>query len=866
GEWGLNMRLADADGFLMAMTIGALPQDKYGLVYDMGVNIGKQCKSLGININFAPDADININADNPVINMRSFGENKYKVAELAMQYFSGMQSQGVMGVVKHFPGHGDTYVDSHKATPVIKHDKKFIDTLDSYPFAYAIDKGVWGVMMGHLSVDALTKDTMVPASVNKDIIQGYLIDRLGFEGLVFTDAMNMKGLTLKYGHGQAEVMAILAGVDVILMPDNIDTAICAVMQAVSEGKIPHKLIKEKCRKILNWKYDMGLITETPSYSVPPQELRIQADSLNKAISQSAVVSVYKTDTAIQTDRNTDTAYFIAIGNTSYDTLLQYVGKHRSVVLHRLTSDMKPKTSDSILNMLSGKKNVYTLVSGGRFAKSTSYYGVADRTFNFLQSINTKIDKDNNTLVLFTNAYFLKYIDSSYNFKDILVAYENNPYMQRAVASVLNGEIKPVGSLSVTARKEHVAVEKEPTPVQDSIDAALTAMGVRIDVLKQLDSIANEGIKQKAYPGCQVLIAKDGNIIMDKSFGYCTYDSLKEVNANTIYDIASLTKVMATTLAVMKLYEQGKIDLDGQIRKYVPEYKHCKFGRLTVKELLSHYSTLPATYPFWTKTLQDGKLSNDLYDYNVRMDENYVPVTDSLFIKKQFVKEMKQMLKDVKLKDQQYTYSDLNFLLLQYMVESISQKSLDAFMNEEFYAKMHLVNTSFNPLDNGFDKSDIAPEENDTVFRRQLIHGTVHDPMASLCGGVCGNAGLFSNAEDLYKICQMLLNKGELNGVRYLQSSTVDAFNRRYFKDKNIRRALGFDKPFISSPSAHCSKYASQLSYGHSGFTGTYLWIEPANNTVFIFLSNRVYPNASPNRLAQMNIRTDINDLIYKLFK
>ena len=225
-----------------------------------------------------------------------------------------------------------------------------------------------------------------------------------------------------------------------------------------------------------------------------------------------------------------------------------------------------------------------------------------------------------------------------------------------------------------------------------------------------------------------------------------------------------------------------------------------------------------------------------------------------------------MLKDVKLKDQQYTYSDLNFLLLQYMVESISQKSLDAFMNEEFYAKMHLVNTSFNPLDNGFDKSDIAPEENDTVFRRQLIHGTVHDPMASLCGGVCGNAGLFSNAEDLYKICQMLLNKGELNGVRYLQSSTVDAFNRRYFKDKNIRRALGFDKPFISSPSAHCSKYASQLSYGHSGFTGTYLWIEPANNTVFIFLSNRVYPNASPNRLAQMNIRTDINDLIYKLFK
>ena len=865
-EYGLGMRMTDGTVIPMAMTMGALPENEYYLVNEIAKNEARQCKSLGININFAPDADININPDNPVINMRSFGQDKTKVAHLAKEYFSGLQSLNVMATVKHFPGHGDTKTDSHKATPVITHDKNFIDSLDSYPFRYAVDNKVWGVMAGHLEIASLTKNPNIPSSVNEDIINGYLNDDLGFEGLVFTDAMNMKGLTDRYGKGEAEVLAVLAGVDIILMPENTDTAISAVIRAVNEGRIPRKLIKEKCRKILLWKYDMGLFDNNCEFKVPDSKITDQSDTLSYKIYRSAVTSVMKNSDATGLEAYNDTVVLLAVGPTQYNTLVNGLNEKIPVVFKRITAEMKAKECDSVLASLPKDKRIYTLVAGGKFAKSSSYYGVPTGTFPVLKKICNAVE-NNNYMVLFGNAYLLKYIDTAFRFDDILVAYENNTLSQRAVAHVLLDNQIPRGVLPVTARKEHVIIEQQPEETANESGYELFAdQGVDTNVLKSIDSIAQEGIKQHAYPGCQILIAKDNKIIFDKNYGYHTYDSLIPVADNTVYDIASLTKVMATTLAVMKLTQTGKIHLDDPIKKYVPEYKHVKFGKLTVRELLSHYTTLPATYLFWTKTLKDGKLDMDVYDYNVRMDENYIPVTDSLFIKKSHLATMRKQLKDVKLKDQQYTYSDLNFLLLQYMVENVSGKSLDKYMEDEFYNKMGLHNTCFNPLDKGVSKENIAPTEYDTVFRHQLIHGTVHDPMASLHGGVCGNAGVFSDAHDIYKICSMLLNNGEFDGVRYLDSTTIAMFNHRWYQDKNIRRALGFDKPFISSVSTHCSKYAPQSSYGHSGFTGTYFWVDPDNKTVFIFLSNRVQPYATPNKLASMNIRTDINDLIYKLFK
>ena len=837
GEWGLNMRLAETESFPVSMTLGALPKNKYHLVKEMGEVIAKQCKSLGININFAPVVDININPDNPVINMRSFGQDKYKVSLLAREYVKGLQEEGVMAVAKHFPGHGDTKTDSHKATPLISHGKAFIDSVDSYPFRYNINKGVWGIMAGHLQVDALSSDTLKPASVNEDIINGYLINELGFGGLVFTDAMNMKGLTSRYGNGEAEVLSVLAGADIILMPENTEKSVAAILSAVEQGRIKKELIEEKCRKILCWKYDMGLFKERGKYSLPDKETGEKISELNTLIAQNTVTLIGNQDKVFPLKETKDSIALILVGNAGFDDLTSSLKKKYPVKTIRISSKMKDKEVDTLIASLDKNRQILTAIGGARFSASNAKYGIPEISIKLLEKIEKKTG-DNNIVLLFANPYVFKLIDSAYKCKAFVLAYENNSYTQKAVAEFLKGKIKAKGSLPVEVKRTHLNANDTASSTVSEEEKFYMDNGISLDIVRKIDSIASKGISSGAYPGCQILIAKDGKIMYDKSFGYYTYDNTKEVNNSTMYDIASLTKVMGTTIAVMKLCEEKKLNLNSKISEYIPELKKSGAGELSLKELLSHYTTLPATYPFHKKKLKGKDIHTAI------------------------LKEMK----NVPLKKQKYVYSDLNFLLLQYAVENVSQQSLDEYLQKEFFTPMNLQNTSFNPLMNGVNRENIAPTENDTITRKELIWGEVHDPLAYLNGGVCGNAGMFSTAEDLFRICQMLLNKGEFEGKRYLKESTIECFNKRYFENLGIRRALGFDKPFIKDVSSHCSKFASQESFGHSGFTGTYLWIEPKNNTVFIFLSNRVHPYASPNKLAQMNIRTDINDLVYKMFK
>ncbi len=839
GEWGLNMRLSEIETFPLNMTLGALPKNKYHLVKDMACVIAKQCKSLGININFAPVVDININPDNPVINMRSFGQDKYKVSILSSKYVEGLQENGIMAVVKHFPGHGDTETDSHKATPIIKHDKYFIDSVDVYPFRYNINKGAWATMVGHLQVPALSKDSLKVATINKDIVKGYLQEDLGFEGLVFTDAMNMKGLTNLYADGEAEVLAILAGVDILLMPENTDKAIEAIMTAIEEGRIPKKIVEQKCKKILSWKYDMGLVNNRGEYSPIDSNLHKKISELNEQITENTITllngkgQIEKKNNFSFTDK--DTVSLVLLGNADFEVLISNLTTDIPAKIYRIHSKMKDKEVDSIIFAIDSTKTIVTALDGTRFSNSKSKYGIPDISIEVLNKLEKRC-KDN-ILLMFCNPYTLKLIDSSFECKAFVIAYENNKYTQKAVAKFLKGETKAKGSLPVSVKRTHI-IENEG---QENNSISLEEKfymdnNINLSTISKIDSIAQKGITEKAYPGCQVLIARDGKIIYDKNFGYHTYDNQKEVTTNTLYDVASLTKIMATTIAVMRLYEENKIELDAQISDYVPELKKMEVGKLTIKELLSHYTTLPATYHFAQKKLKGKNIHQAI------------------------LKEMKH----VPLREKKYTYSDLNFLLLQYAIENITNEGLDEYVQREFYTKMNLQNTTFNPLLNGVNIENIAPTEYDTTTRKELILGQVHDPLAYLNNGVCGNAGLFSTAEDLFKICQMLLNKGEFEGVRYLNSSTIEVFNERYFADLGIRRALGFDKPLIKGQSSHCSQYASQQSFGHNGFTGTYIWIEPKNNTIVIFLSNRVYPYSSPNKLSRMNIRTDINDLIYQL--
>ncbi|MDO5760863.1 MAG: glycoside hydrolase family 3 N-terminal domain-containing protein, partial [Bacteroidota bacterium] len=710
GEWGLNMRLSEIETFPINMTLGALPKKKYYLVKDMAKVIAEQCRSLGIHINFAPVVDININPDNPVINMRSFGQDKYKVSLLAREYIKGLQENGVMAVVKHFPGHGDTETDSHKATPIIKHDKSFIDSVDSYPFRYNTNKGVWGVMVGHLQIPSLSKDSLKVATINRDIIDGYLRKDVGFEGLVFTDAMNMKGLTNLYGDGQAEVLAVLAGVDILLMPENTDKAIMAIMEAVEHGRIPKKIIEQKCEKILAWKYDMGLVANRGKYSVIDKSLEEKTKILNQKIAENTITLLnakgeneIEKNGILTTDK--DSISLLLLGNANFDTLMANLSDI-PLNTYRIHSKMKQVEIDSVISLIDSTKLILTAVGGTRFANSKSRYGIADISIEVLEKI-AKRSGENNIVLMFCNPYTFKLIDSAYTCKAFVVAYENNAYTQSAMAKFLKGKIPAKGFLPVKVKRTHIEVNATEYNEVSQEDKFYMDNNINISTIRKIDSIAQRGIEEKAYPGCQVLIAKEGKIIYDKNFGYHTYDTLKEVTSNTMYDIASLTKVMATTIAVMRLYEENKINLEAKISDYIPELKKIEAGNLTIKELLSHYTTLPAVYPFAKKKLKGKNIHQAI------------------------LKEMKH----VPLKSKKYVYSDLNFLLLQYAIENITNESLDEYLQREFYSKMNLQNTTFNPLLNGVNQENIAPTENDTTDRKELIWGQVHDPLAYLNNGV-----------------------------------------------------------------------------------------------------------------------------------
>lgn len=839
GEWGLGMRMNDGYSFPRQLTIGATNNED--LIYEMGKNIALQCKSLGIHINFAPSVDINNNPKNPVINVRSFGEDKKRVAKNSWAYVKGMQDNGILTTIKHFPGHGDTELDSHHALPVITHSKEYIDSVDVDPFRYAIDKGAWGVMVGHLNIPSLIFDSILPSSLSKEIITDYLKDKLEFEGLVFTDALNMKGVTNNYNDGEAEVRALIAGVDILLMPKDEYKAVEAIEKAIAENRISEDEIRDKCKKVLRWKYDLGLFgQEKKIIQIPEKKLIDKAESITNQLSESIITVLKNEDNILPLDpNNCSKIALVEFGSKAADNYYKNLSLYCNVKRFLIEDKINPDSLQAILNQLDSVDYVIASISANITATPKSNYGVTKQIINNLDLIQKR---QKTILTLFTNPYVLASLDTLTNLKAVIIGYQNIPQLESHTAQCIFGANEVSGRLPVTVSNTYkvnsgISKSKENLAYED-----LLAQGMNVDCFIKIDSIANEGIIQKAYPGCQIIVLKSGNIVYNKSYGYQTYDSTIAVTPNTVYDIASLTKIFATTLSVMKLYEEGKIDLDDKLSKYLPYLKKTNKKKITIRQALSHNARLKAWSPFW---------------------KEYIGLNDSDFEDVKYKEEiLKKIAKSELNKEDKYEYSDFGFILLGDMVQRITNQSLDDDVYYTFYKPMGLKHITYKPIGKIPD-SLIAPTEDDRYFRNRLIKGTVHDQTSAILNGVSGHAGLFSNAHDVSVICQMLLNGGEYGGVRYLENKTIQTFNTRYFKKQNNRRALGFDKTLINTTSTHCSKYASSSSYGHSGFTGTYFWSDPEKEISFIFLSNRVYPNTEPNLLGKLDIRTRINDLIYE---
>lgn len=861
GEWGINMRADSSIQYPHQLTLGAIQNNQ--LLFEMGERIGEECKAIGVNINLAPVIDINNNINNPVINDRSFGEDKYNVALKGLAYAQGMQNVGVMAVGKHFPGHGDTDTDSHKDLPLIPHSFERLDSLELFPFKVAIENGMMGMMVAHLSIPSLDNTPNLASSLSKNVVTGLLKDSLGFKGLVFSDALNMQGVSKYFAPGEVDKIAFLAGNDVLVVSEDIPRGINLIKQAVKSGEISEAYIDMRLRKVLEYKYAIGLYENpiVPTKNIASFLNDAEGRRINQTLFEEAITIAANEEYILPMPPGVQTNMAsLVLGHAAkqkFQEQLAYYGVNNHFNIAAVSS---AEVSAQVTKM-SAYKTVIVGVQDMSKWKSKNY-GFSDAELDLLKKLNAKT---NLVIVLFGSPYSLIHFNE---FKTVLVAYEENEFSQEAAAKALFGMLKVDGQLPVSAGRfksnTGYKIDLEKGGLQYADPNTMGLDGKRLD---SIDYYANKAIKLMATPGCQVLVAKDGKIVYDKSFGYTTYFSKTAINSNTIYDLASITKVAATTLSLMKLYEDKKINLNEKLQTYLPDLAGTSVGSLVIKDILAHQSGLPAWIPFYASTVEDSVYNNW---YSVDSNAAYcVRVAKDLFICKDSTEFIWKTIEGLTIKENpSYKYSDLGFYLLMKVVEEKSGKTLDKFVEDEFYYPMGLKNISFLPL-NKFDIERIPPTETDSVFRKQDVKGYVHDPGAAMLGGVAGHAGLFSNAKDLAAVFQMLMDGGIYAGKRYLKEETVTYFNTVHYKNQDNRRGLGFDKPVLVNSKTGLrkggptSEQVSPLCFGHTGFTGTCVWADPKDKLVYIFLSNRTYPSAAVNVLANENIRTDIQAVIYR---
>jgi beta-N-acetylhexosaminidase len=858
GEWGLSMRLDSTIRFPRQMTLGAGADDS--LIYKMGVEIGNECKRMGIHLNFAPVIDINNNPLNPVINSRSFGSDKFAVARFAGLYMKGMQDRMVLACGKHFPGHGNTDTDSHFSLPVIKETLDEIDSVELYPFRSLINNGLASVMVAHLQIPALDS-TGVPGTLSKPIISGLLKNKLGFNGLIFTDALDMKSVADNYSSGDLELKALLAGNDVLLNTENVYAAVKRIHYAIQNCEIDQEAIDEHVRKILMSKYWCGLNNYQPIDTTNLiADLKTEdAQWLNYRLYEKSL-TLLKNDNIIPVKPfEIKTIASVVINDVKNNLFQQTLNTYAKVDCYSLASN----ATDNDLKELKITLGTYDLVIVSVHNTSTN----ASKNFNITPQmqdlVNTLSTQKNAVACLFGNAYTITKFDELSKYKAVIMGYEDTGLPQYFAAQTIFGGNSFSGKLPVSVNENWKIGNGDSLFNAETFKLTLPQEVTEdLDKMHQIDSLIYNSIQDSVFPGCQLLAARDGKIFYNKAFGSPVYNDSVKVKITDLYDIASVTKIASTALAAMYLYEHHKLDLNAKASRYLPELKKSNKAQIRIKDMMAHQAGLKAWIPFYKNTVINNKLSDSIYSRTY--DENHaIEVADSVWMLNSYKDEIwKEILESPVEPPGHYIYSDLGLIILQHIIEKIVKEPIDVFVKEKFYDPLGIWRITFNPLKH-FAANEIIPTEMDTVFRMQLIHGYVHDPAAAMNGGVAGHAGLFSNAQSLSVIMQMLLNGGVYDGHRYFKKETVSLFTNQAFPGTTNRRGLFFDKPEPGGKSSPAAESASVFAFGHAGFTGTCAWADPVKRIIYIFLSNRVYPSAENTKLAKRNVRTDIMELFYK---
>jgi beta-N-acetylhexosaminidase len=854
-EWGLAMRLDSTFAYPWNMTLGAITDNK--IVERVGKRIGEHSKRLGVHINFAPVVDINTNPKNPIIGNRSFGEDKENVTEKSLAFMKGMQSAGVLANAKHFPGHGDTDQDSHKTLPTISFTKARIDSLELYPYKRLIREGLSSVMVAHLNIPALEDRMGYPSSISKTIVTDLLKGQLGFNGLIFTDALNMKGASNFKQPGEIDLAAFLAGNDVLLISEDIPKAHDLLVNAYREEVITEERLAHSVKKILYAKYVVGLHKYTPvntNYLYEDLNSVVDHALYEEAMEKSLTVLENKLAILPIKDLQKKKIAYVNFGDDDGRPFLNQLRKY---------ADVDWVKANSLDNYIEKLKTYNYVIIGFHKSNDNPWkdYKFTEKELVWIYEIART-----NTVILdvFARPYALLDLKTSANFEGIILSYQNSEVAQELSAQLIFGAREANGKLPVSLGEDFpLNTHYETKSLKRLQYGTPESVGVNSYKLKKIDSLARIGLWGDMYPGAQILVARKGKVIYSKNFGYHTQARKNSVKDDDVYDVASLTKILATLPMIMELVDREVISMDTKLSEILPEYKNSNKKNVTIKDMMSHYARLKAWIPFYIKTLDSVTKQPAKEYYSKEPTEKYsIKVAEDLYMRSDYKDSIFDAIRTSDLRPRMgYKYSDLPYYILKKYLEEFYGTSLDELVQRNLYESLGANYTTYLPLEK-FSKADIVPTEEDTYFRMQKVHGYVHDQGAAMLGGVSGHAGLFSNANDIAKIMQMYLWKGYYGGERYFKPETLDSFNTCYYCDDDVRRGVGFDKPQLgdSGPTCGC---ISMTSFGHSGFTGTFTWADPQEEVVYVFLSNRTYPSADNRRLIGSDLRSNIQAAIYE---
>ncbi len=974
-EWGLAMRLDSTVRFPYQMTLGAMYENSK-LIERMGAEIGRECRRLGVHVMYGPVADVNVNPQNPVINFRSFGENPSDVSRKALAYMQGLQSQHIIATAKHFPGHGDTGVDSHYDLPVIPNDLTRLNEVELAPFKALIHNGLSGIMTAHLSIPVLDSTPNIAATLSTKILDNLLKKELGFQGLTFTDAMDMQGITKHFPDGKALVMAILAGNDILETFEDVPTAVKAIKAAIESKELPVQVIDERVRKILMAKSWTGLDQYKPTQieNLITDLNTIEADFLNREFAEKTLTLVKNEDHILPVQNLTGKIAFVSVDQAATSAFQSMAQNYTNVELFNLPSN----ASDNLIQLVHNRTREFDVLVVGLHLQSIrpySNYGIT-KTNQF--ALDALLENPNTVVVIFGNPYALDKITGLEKAKAIVMANQESDYMGEAVAQAIFGAIPFQGRLPVTVNNLYqrgmgltpAALNRLAYGIPEQVGVDSRKLNMRIE------SVIQQGLEAKAYPGAVLEVAKNGRVIFQKAYGYHTYeDAVREnheeeeetsqsfemgnkdvmdnhdpyepqsqvgapriagnqefrdkwgaVYPTDLYDLASVTKVTTSALAVMQLLSENKFDLDKTLVDYYPQSKGTNKADLTFRDMLTHRSGLKAFIPFWVNAIdtlstihkglakhpelldkfsylpmeklpffkrifsgkqrpqldyigsvkKDPALWLQLLDpqtitwkpgiFDTKASEIYsVQLEDSLWMNKDYQKNIFAQILDSPIKPEQgYVYSDMHYMFYPSLIASITGKNWEDYLKETYRA-IGANSLTYNPM-RYYPLNQIIPTEKDTLFRKTLVHGFVHDEAADMLGGISGHAGLFGNANDLTKLMQMYLQNGSYGGQQFIKPEVIAECTKYQFDPVVNRRAIAFDKLHPDKSIANGPQEASDLSYGHSGFTGTFVWVDPMYNLSYVFLSNRVYPTRDNSKISDLNIRTEVGNEIIRTIK